>query len=262
MRVMRLILLGLLAFVVTVIFLFPASPLVEKIKPDIKPVELMGVTGKLFNGQVADVVYADDLLPLEFKDVTWKFAASTLFKGGAGANVTFKGYGGGGDGQVSRQWNGDLKVSDFNFDVESKELEVLLPGPVAEFDGTISGQFYTVHLANQALKTISGQLNWNDAIIVTRLYGPEIKASLGQLVIVVSPEENAAHLVTITSEDGDLVVDGKIVLSANGDYQTNLLLTPSGNAPQELVQVLQRLTQPAGGGLFKIVHNGNINQGT
>jgi len=262
MRVMRLVLLGLLAFVVSVVFLFPAAPVIEKIKPDIKPVELAGVTGKLFNGQVSSVTYSDDLLPLEFADVTWKFAAGALLSGGAGANVTFKGYGGGGDGQVSRQWNGDIKVSDVHFNVESKELEVLLPGPVAEFTGKITGQFDKIQLANQLLQSISGQLNWNNAVIVTRLYGPEITANLGELDIDVLPKENAAHTLTISTTGGDLTVDGKIELAANGDYQTNMLLTPAANAPQELVQVLKQLTQPAGGGLFKIEHNGNFNQGT
>lgn len=262
MRVVRLILLGLLAFVVSIVFLFPAAPLIEKIKPDIKPVELTGVSGKLFNGQVASVNYADDALPMEFKDVTWTFAAAALLKGGAGANVTFKGYGGGGDGQVRKQWNGDIRVSDMVFNVESKELEELLPVPVAEFTGPITGQFDQVHLANQLLQTVSGQLSWNNAVIVTRIYGPEITANLGELDVDIVPEENAVHAVTISSAGGDLAVDGKVMVAANGDYQTNMLLTPSATAPQALMQALQQLTQPAGGGLFKIEHNGNVNQGT
>jgi len=262
MRVVRLILLGLLAFVVSVIYLFPAAPLIKKIEPDIKPVQLAGVSGKLFNGQVSSVYYADDLLPIEFEDVTWKFAAGALLTGGAGANVTFKGYGGGGDGQVSKQWNGDIKVSNVTFNVESSELEELLPTPVAEFDGDITGQFDKVHVANQLLQTVSGTLNWTEAIIVTRLYGPEIIANLGQLDVDIVPADNAAHTVTVTSAGGDLAIDGKVVVGANGDYQTNMLLTPSAKAPQELVRVLQQLTQPAGGGLFKIEHAGNMNQGT
>jgi len=262
MRVVRLVLLGLLAYVVSVVFLFPAAPLIEKIKPQIQPVELTGVSGKLFNGQVASVKYADDLLPLEFQDVTWKFAAGALLKGGAGANFTFKGYGGGGDGQVRQQFNGDLNVSDVNFNAQAKELEALLPGPVAEFTGELSGQFDKVRLANQLLQTISGQLNWKGAIIVTRLNGPEVTANLGQLDIDISPQDDAAHLVTIKSAGGDLALDGTVAMAANGDYQTNLLLTPSANAPRELSDVLQRMTRPDGGGRYKIQHNGNINQGT
>jgi len=262
MRVVRLVLLGLLAYVVSVVFLFPAAPLVEKIKPQIQPVQLAGVSGKLFNGEVANVQYADDLLPLEFQNVGWKLAPGALLKGGAGANVSFQGYGGGGEGQVRRQWNGDIHVSDMTFNADSKELEVLLPGPVAEFSGKIDGQVDSVQLANQLLQTFDGKLKWNNAVIVTRLYGPEISANLGEFNIVVSPEENATHLVTLKSQGGELALDGTVNLAANGDYRTNLLLTPSANAPQSLVNTLKQRTRPDGGGRYRIQHSGNINQGT
>lgn len=262
MRVVRLILLGLLAYIVSVVFLFPAAPLIERIKPQIQPVQLAGVTGKLFNGQVASVVYADDLLPLEFQNVGWKLAPSTLLKGGAGANVRFQGYGGDGAGQVRQQFNGDLHVSDLNFNAVAKELEVLLPGPVAEFSGNLDGQIESVQVVDQLLQTFDGDITWNNAVIVTRLYGPEITANLGQLDIVIEPQDNAAHLVTIKSAGGDLSLDGTVAMSANGDYQTNIVLTPSANAPQPLVQVLQQRTRPDSGGRYRIQHNGNINQGT
>jgi len=262
MRVVRLILLGLLAYVVSVVFLFPVAPLVEKIKPQIQPVQLVGVSGKLFNGQVANVNYADDLLPLEFENVAWKLAPGALLKGGAGANVSFEGYGGQGEGQVRRQWNGDINVSDMTFNADSKELEVLLPGPVAEFSGQIDGQIDSVQLVNQLLQTFDGNLDWKDAVIVTRLYGPEITANLGLLNIVVTPEDNAAHLVTIKSQGGDLAIDGTVNMAANGDYRTNLLLTPAANAPRPLVDTLRTRTRPDGGGRYRIQHNGNFNQGT
>lgn len=262
MRIVRLVLLGLLAYIVSVVFLFPAAPLIEKIKPQIKPVQLAGVTGKLFNGKVGSVIYADDLLPLEFQNVTWKLAPGALLKGGAGANVTFQGYGGQGEGQVRKQWNGDINVSDLTFNAIAKELEVLLPGPVADFRGSIEGQIDSVQLVDQLLQTFEGTINWKDAVIITRLYGPEVAANLGLFNIVVSPEDNAAHLVTLKSSGGDLVLDGTVKLSANGDYTTDLLLTPAANAPQPLVDVLKQRTRPDAGGGYKIQHSGNMNQGT
>ncbi len=265
MRVVRLVLLGLLAYLVTMVvlvFLYPAAPLIEPLKPKIKPVELTGVTGKLYSGKVSNAKYADDLLPLEFQDVTWKLAPAALLKGGAGADVTFAGYGGGGEAQVRRQWNGDINVSDVDFNVESKQLEVLLPAPVTEFSGKITGNFDKVAIVNQLLETISGQLIWNNAIVTTRIYGPEIKVGLGQFDINIEPQDDATHRITLLSKGGDLAIDGNVVLATNGDYNTNLLLSPAANASQELLQVLQRFTRPDGGGRYRVQHNGNINQGT
>lgn len=262
MRALRLFLLGLCAYVVSAIFLFPAAPVVERIKPQIKPIELEGVSGKLFSGKVATVINADDLLPLEFKDVAWSLAPATILKGGIGANIDFSGYGGGGEGQVRRQFNGDIRVSDATFTAKANEFEVLLPSPVAEFTGDIAGQIDSVQIQNQLLKAVEAQLTWGQAVIVTRLYGPEITANLGELNIDVAAEDNDAHLVTLKSSGGDLSIDGTINIAANGDYRTNILLTPSANAPRELVGVLQQRTRPDGGGRFKIQHNGNMNQGT
>lgn len=262
MRVFRLIVLGLLAYVVSVVFLFPAAPLVEKIKPNVQPLQLAGVSGKLFKGEVASVNYADDLLPLEFQDVTWKLAPATVLKGGTGADVSFKGYGGGGQGQVRRQWNGDIVVSDFAFNADSKQLEPLLPAPIANFSGKISGNVSSLELVNQQLGSMDGTLTWNDAVINTLIYGPNLTANLGKFDVVVTPENDETHVAKLSSAGGDLVVDGSITISANGDYRTNLILTPAANAPRELVDTLQRFTRPDGGGRFRVQHNGNLNQGT
>jgi len=262
MRVVRLILLGLLAYVISVIFLFPAAPIVERVKPNLQPVQLAGVSGKLFNGKVANVNYADDLLPLTFQNVTWKLAPGTLLKGGTGVNVTYEGYGGGGSGQVSRQFSGDLSVSDFDFTAVAKELEPLLPAPIATFAGNIVGKINTVELVNQQLSKFEGDITWDKAVVNTVIYGPEITANLGKFDINVAPGDNATHVVKLVSAGGDLSLDGDVTIAPNGDYRTNLLLTPAANAPRELTDVLQRMTRPDGGGRYRVQHNGNINQGT
>jgi len=72
MRVVWLIFLCLLAYVVSMGVLFPASYVVGKIEPQIKPLVLSDVKGKLYKGSVGLVENKDDLLPLEFQNVTWK----------------------------------------------------------------------------------------------------------------------------------------------------------------------------------------------
>jgi len=89
MRAIQLVLLCFVAYVVSMVFLFPAAPVVERIKPNIQPVQLNGVSGKLFSGQVANVVYADDLLPVQLDNVAWKLAPGTLLKGGAGVDISY-----------------------------------------------------------------------------------------------------------------------------------------------------------------------------
>ena len=261
MRAIQLVLLGLVAYVVSMVFLFPAAPIVERIKPNIQPVQLNGVSGKLFSGQVANVVYADDLLPVELNNVAWKLAPGALLKGGAGVDISYEGYGGRGDGQVRRQWNGNINVSDFIFSATAKEFEPLLPAPVASFSGRINGKLASIIVENNLLSTIEGSLTWNDAVIETSLYGPPLNANLGKLDVGITPDGDAAHVIALNSSGGELSLEGTINLTLAGDYESNLLFTPSSNAPAELTSVLQRFARPDAGGRYRVKQAGNINQG-
>jgi len=260
MRVVRLILLGLFVYIGCMVFLFPAAPVVEKIKPQVHPLQLSGVTGKLFNGKVANVDYADDLLPLQFKDVAWKLSPQSLLKGGTGVDVSFKGYGGGGQGLVSRQFNGDLLVSDFSFNAESKEFEALLPVPVANFSGKIEGDIRSMRLVNQFFTGMEGSMVWNDAVIETVALGPSLRANLGKVDLTVERESENTHKALLTSAGGDIVLDGEIVVALNGDYTSDVLITPSADAPDVLVNSLRRVARPDPKGGFRIKQTGNINQ--
>ncbi len=259
MRVVRLILLGLLVYVISIVFLFPAAPLIERIQPNLQPLQLTGVSGKLFNGSVASVTNNDDLLPLQFNDVNWKLAPATIVKGGIGADVNFKGYGGGGEAQVRQQLTGETVVSNFIFTAQAAAFEELLPAPVASFTGTISGDVSTLKLKNQLLTEMAGALNWSDAVINTSFIGVPVK--LGNIDINIEKVDENTHKALLSSTDGDLTLDGSIDVSLDGNYKADVLITPKANAPQALVQQLGRFARPDAGGRYRWQQNGNVNQG-
>jgi len=260
MRVLRLILLGILAYVIAMVVLFPAAPVVDRIRPQLGPVALGEVSGKLYRGNVNTVRSTDDLLPLEFSNVAWRLSPSSLLKGGAGAVISFDGYGGGGKGQVTRRWNGDVAVSDFTFDADAKELEPLLPVPVASFGGRISGELAKVMLQNNLLTSIEGSLNWTDALLVTAAFGPQLNTSLGRIVIDVVPEGDGTHVATVNAAGGDVAIDGNISFAQNGDFSTDLVLTPASTAPPQLLNVLKRIGRPDAKGQIKVRQSGNVNR--
>lgn len=259
MRVVRLILLGLFVYVIAMVFLFPAAPVVEKIKPQLQPMALSGVSGRLFNGKVASVVSTDDLLPLELNDVTWRFAPTKLIKG-TGVAVAFEALGGGGSGDVLRTWGGDLAIDDLDVNIEASELEVFLPVPIAQFKGSIIGDFAEARLVNQQLSKLLGTLRWNDAEIDTVVFGPNLQIGLGTLTVDIEPEDNGAHKATITASGGDITADGVVNVQGNGDFNLNLLLTPSANTPPELVNHLKRTTRAEPGGRYRWQEAGNVNR--
>lgn len=257
MRVVRLCLLGLLVYIISMLVLFPLSPIIDRIEPQIQPVRLAGVNGKLYKGQIDSVVYADDLLPLEFTDVTWILSPGTLLKGGTGASVSYKGYGGGGQGQVLRKWNGDLAVADFTFDAVAKEFEPLLPIPgIASFTGNLSGDIGKLVLENQLIDTFLGEINWNDASVKSDFFS----ANLGNLAIDIEPSGDKQHKATIAAKGGDIELDGSIDMTQNGDFNADVLITPASTAPDQLLNQLRRFTRPESGGRYRYTQKGNVNR--
>jgi len=247
MRVVRLVLLGLVVYLIAMVLWFPAAPVIEKIKPQLQPLALSGVSGGLFNGEVASVVSTDDLLPLELTDVKWRFAPTRLLKG-TGAAVEFTGFGGGGTADVIRTWGNDIEVDNVEIDAVASEFESFLPVPIASFKGNIRADVGELRLVNNQLKRMLGKIRWNASEIDTSVFGD------------VQPQDDGSHQATVNASGGDITADGTVTVAGNGDFNLNILLTPSSNTPQSLIEHLKRTTRPESGGRYRWQERGNVNR--
>lgn len=255
MRVVRLILLGLLAYVVSVVWLFPAAPVVEKIRPDIQPVQLTGVSGKLFNGQVDNVLYNDDIMPLALENVQWRFMPRKLFAAAAGVNFSFDAYGGSGHGDFARHLSGDMSLTDVDYKGPAKGFEALLPLPIAEFSGDLAVDINNVRISNQLLQTLDGDFRWKNATLET-----PIPAFLGDIVLVVEPAGENNHRGIIEAKGGEVELDGTVELALNGDFLSDVMVTPTESASPELINALRTFARPASDGRYRVQRNGNVNR--
>lgn len=255
MRFIWLCLVGILSWFLATLVLFPAAPVVDRIRPQLQGVALEGVNGKLYKGVIDRVRSTDDLLPLEFRNVGWALAPGTLLAGGAGVTVSFEGYGGEGQGQAMRLWNGDIAVSDFDVNLQASELEVLLPVPIASFDGELRGRFDEILLSNNLLDRMSGDLNWSNA----RLQTP-IPTALGDVEVLIRPEGEQSHLITLSAEGGDVTMDGSVTMSLNGDFTADVLFTPTASASADVVNGLRQMGRADSQGRVRFQRQGNVNR--
>ena len=255
MRVFRLILLGLIAFVVSILFLFPAAPVVERVKPLIQPVVLENVGGKVLNGTVARVSYDDGVFPLELNNVTWRLAPQKLLSLMAGVDFTFEAYGGEGQGEFANSYNGDMEVTDVIFTGPAKGLEALLPLPIAEFTGDLDINVESVEIRNQLLSSMRGSFVWNDAVLES-----PIKASFGKINLDIKPTDEQTHRGFIEAAGGELDIKGTIDLKLNGDFRADVLVTPKSDASPELLNALRGIARADNSGRFRIQQNGNVNR--
>lgn len=254
MRLIGLCLLGLVSYLIAMIIFFPAAPVVDRIRPQLGPVALDGVNGRLFKGMIDTVRSTDDLLPLEFQNVGWTLAPLALFSGG-GANITFDGYGGGGSGLVQRNWNGDIEVNNFVADLQAKALEPLLPVPVASFSGAIRADIEQLKLVDQLLTRFAGTLTWQNALLES-----PVPTSLGDIRIEVNPSGEQSHEVSISGQGGDVAIDGTITITLSGDYISDVMLTPSANASPAVLDGLRQIGRADAQGRVRLQQQGNVNR--
>ncbi len=254
MRFVGLFFLGVGAYFLAMVVLFPAAPVVDRIRPQLGPVALEGVNGKLYKGIIDRVRSTDDLLPLEFRNVGWALSPVALLKGG-GASFSFDGYGGSGHGMATRGWNGNVSITDFNFDAKAKALEPLLPVPIASFSGDLIGSIEKLSLVNNLLTEARGALVWENAALQT-----PIPTELGTVNVDIVPEGENAHLVTLKASGGDVSMDGRITLTLNGDFNANVLFTPAASASPAVRNGLRQMGAPDALGRVRIQRRGNVNR--
>jgi len=254
MRIVRLVLLGIACYLVTLVVLFPAAPVVDRVRDQLGPVALEGVSGPLWRGHVERVRSTDDLLPLAFSDVTWRLAPGSLL-GGGGARVGFQGYGGQGGGLVERSWENDLVVSDFTMNAQADALEPLLPAPIAEFDGTLDVDIERLEIRDELLQSFRGRISWRDAVLIRPFAG-----RFGTIDITIAPEGESLHAGTLSIGGADVDGGGSFTLAPNGDYTVDVALTPSASAPPTIVDGLRRVARPDAAGAYRLQQSGNVNR--
>ncbi len=255
MRIVWLLLLGIVSYLVAMVVFFPAEPVVDRIRPQLGTVALENVSGKLYKGTIGTVRSTDDLLPLEFNDVGWTLSPKTLLSGGAGVSFDFNGYGGEGQGLVARRWNGDVNVTDFTFNALAKELEVLLPVPIARFNGELLGDIDQVLLVDNLLARFEGTISWNNALLEA-----PIPTSLGEVTIEITPDDEKSHTLALTAVGGDVAMDGSMTLTQSGDFSADVLFTPSQNTPAAVLAGLRQLGRADAEGRVRFVRQGNVNR--
>lgn len=255
MRLVGLCLVGILSYAIAMVVLFPAAPVVDYFRPQLGPVALEGVNGKLYKGVIDEVRSTDDLLPLEFQNVGWVIAPSALLKGGAGVSFKFDGYGGQGSGMVARSWNGSISVTDFDFNAQAKELEPLLPVPIASFEGELLAKIDKLRLVDNVLTEFDGTLTWRDAALVT-----PVPTALGNVDVVIKPDGEQSHTITLTATGGDIAMDGQVSVTSSGDFAADILFTPAQNAPAAVLNGLRQMGRPDAQGRVRFQRQGNVNR--
>lgn len=255
MKTLGYLLLFLISFVATVIWKFPVAGILPHV--NLQPLIVTGVSGSLWNGGAQQVIPPSSGVQID--NVKWRFLPASLMSGKTAANLDFEVLGGAGSGNVARNLNGDLSVTEGKFLIAAANLEQFLPLPVADFDGNVIADIEELELVNNLLTTARGTVVWSNAG-VTGL----VEANLGQLVLDIVPKPvdgQPGHAGKLSNKDGDLDISGDFEIDINGNYRADIKLKPTVSASSGLTGVLGSLGPIArreSDGSYRIRNNGNI----
>jgi len=173
---------------------------------------------------------------------------------GGGANITFEGYGGGGEGLVKRAWNGDVSVTDMNFNAKGPEFDSFTM-PFASLKGDVSGTVDTLEIKNQLLSEMVATLLWRNAELTL-----PVQLGLGQVELDVKPEGEQQHIANIKARGGEVEATGKVIITLQGDFNADVLLTPTGTASPNVANALSQFARRDAQGRYRWTQRGNVNR--
>lgn len=256
MKILGYIGLGLLSYLIFMVLLFPAAPVVDRIS--LAPVSLNGVSGPLWSGDVATVEVPNDSLPtgpdkFALENVSWRVAPLKLLTGAGAAHIDFEAYGGTGSGLVAQGFSGDMLVEDFTYESNGKSLSVLLE-PFAKIGGVFNISIAKLQIVNNQPQSLHATITWKNASLLEPLI-----AKLGDVELLIKPE-GEKHVVSLISNGGELDISGSADIEKNGDFKSDIVIKPNQGAPQVVVDMLRGIARPTSDGAYKIRRTGNINR--
>ncbi len=248
MRFLGLLLLGLIAFVVTLAWKFPAAGVLPHVNTH--PVQIAGVSGSVWRGSAEQIIAQPELEPIT--NVNWTFQPKSLLQTAAGMRVRFDWLDGTGEADVARKLSGMISISDGIVRLPARSLDQFLPLPVANFDGVINADIDTLELVNSKLHSTTGLVNWRNAAV-----SGAVNAKLGNVTLEVTPDKNL-HRGKLTNANGELEINGDFQIDQKGDFIVDLKVKPTSATPPELAGMLGALGKRSSDGSYRRRNQGNI----
>ncbi|MDQ7016104.1 MAG: type II secretion system protein N, partial [Gammaproteobacteria bacterium] len=179
-----------------------------------------------------------------------------LLKARLGSQLEFGYLGGHGSGHGAVSASQTLYLSETRFEIAAKQLEALLPLPLATFSGQISVVIDDAIIKQSGVESVSGRLFWNKASLTTPM---PATVKLGQVEGLIETEAELIQL-TLSNKGGDLSLTGKLTLTPEGSYDLDLKISPARNVSRAILNGLSQMAQRQSDGSYRIKDKGQINE--
>ena len=231
MKTFKLILLGLLTFFLTAVWLTPAAfvaPYIEKAAPKI---QINNASGTIWNGK-ANSVRANNF---DLGAVDWNIHPfQSLFSLSVVADIDIKGSELNANGSASYGYDKSIKLNSMKFDADANIIKRFQPQ--LALTGDIEGLIDDAEISPGGFPVINGVVNMVQLSVIFPRVEP------GNYRADITSEENTLT-AEISSADSPLSLDGKASIGSNWQYQADVL----AKAKPGLNPMIMNLLRPVAG---------------
>jgi len=246
-RIAGLVAVGLAVYLLTLVLAAPAARVIEWVEPEGATIE--GASGRIWAGHAQRVRIDGMELPLT--DVSWDVQAWRLVTGEFGSVIEAGAAELEGRGYVGVDGGGTIRVADLTVRGPVAGLLEQLPYPVAA-SGSLLARVESGSVAAGVPRGLRGRAVWSDA----RLQAP-LAIGLGEVVAEFEPD-GAGQIIDLRAKGGEIAVDGRIILQADGRYDIEMALTPSESAGSRVRDTLTLVARPDEQGRYVVRQSGRL----
>jgi len=246
-RIWRLVALAVGAYLLFLVATFPAARVSGALQDQLTDLSLNRVSGSVFSGQVAQLVYQG----LDLGEVHWQFRPLALLLGRIEYRIELMGPANNGKLSIGKTLTGRTHVHDVDIELlPGRLVNHYSPMPL-DTSGTMHLVFETFNPGADYSGEVNGRLEWRDAVILEPM-----NLVLGQLALDVVTDDG--ELVGRITEGGDLDASGELALSAAYAYRVKLLLHPGNAVSPDSLEMLELAAQRQPNGDYRIDMSGQL----
>lgn len=246
---------GLVAYAVSLLWLFPAPFAWSFVEPTLKQqlpqLAVSGVSGRLWQGDVAEVSFNN----IPVGRLHWSVSPLSLLSGKVNAPLSLQLQQGYLQGRVSMPYDQSaLNLSAMKGQLPVTQLQGLFAYYPVSVDGTLAVDISEAAVDGKGKVTgLSGRINWLGAEVVA----PQALL-LGDLQAELEADEAGRITAQLSDRGGPLSLDAQFVLQPQGSYTLSGTVAAGDGASEELRQALGWLGKPDQRGRYRLNWRGRL----
>ena len=213
----RYITIGLLLYLLAIIFTLPAelfSKQVNNIHPRLK---VNGLKGSLWHGQIQQLTINHQSL----NHITWDIQPLALLLGRLQLTLSYADAKNSIQFSLARGFGGTLQILGVEGQLEPAFLQSFTPYPVPAFHGSMIFEELDIVFEGKRPQQAQGKLEWRGAVVELGQ-----KVALGTLLLSLEDTDKGIEAV-LTEQSGKLSGQATMLLTEDGRYKIEARFTPS-----------------------------------